>query len=226
MTVTALLDNPRVGVLHLDRRGRIIEANGRARCILRQGDGLADRNGTLCARAPADQVASRAAGGRRAAGLRHGRGQWVDAAPPLARAAAVRDARQARGRPATRLRSAARCGDGADRRAGAPAACRSRPDGQDPGADTAGESGGGLVGGRQDRARHGPGDWAHGTRHLLASAADLPEAVHLAASGPWCGWCCRSPNSNERRRCRHFPGASTWRGYLRHGRTPAFLTPT
>ena len=94
------------------------------------------------------------------------------------------------------------------------------------GADTAGESGGGLVGGRQDRARHGPGDWAHGTRHLLASAADLPEAVHLAASGPWCGWCCRSPNSNERRRCRHFPGASTWRGYLRHGRTPAFLTPT
>ena len=55
-TVTALLDNPRVGVLHLDRRGRIIEANGRARSILRRGDGLADRDGTLRARAPADQV--------------------------------------------------------------------------------------------------------------------------------------------------------------------------
>ena len=38
-TVTALLDNPRVGVLHLDRRGRIIDANGRARSILRHGDG-------------------------------------------------------------------------------------------------------------------------------------------------------------------------------------------
>ena len=55
-TVTALLDNPRVGVLHLDRRGRIIDANGRARSILRRGDGLADRNGTLRTRAPADQA--------------------------------------------------------------------------------------------------------------------------------------------------------------------------
>ena len=55
-TVTALLDNPRVGVLHLDRRGRIIEANDRARSILRHGDGLADGNGTLRARAPADQL--------------------------------------------------------------------------------------------------------------------------------------------------------------------------
>ena len=55
-TVTALLDNPRVGVLHLDRRGRIIEANGRARSILGRGDGLADRGGTLRARVPADQA--------------------------------------------------------------------------------------------------------------------------------------------------------------------------
>ena len=55
-TVTALLDNPRVGVLHLDRRGRIIEANGRARSILQRGDGLTDRDGTLRARAPGDQV--------------------------------------------------------------------------------------------------------------------------------------------------------------------------
>ena len=54
--MTALLDNPRVGVLHLDRRGRIIETNDRARSILQHGDGLADRDGTLRARAPADQV--------------------------------------------------------------------------------------------------------------------------------------------------------------------------
>ena len=39
-TVTALLDNPRIGVLHLDRRGQIIEVNDRARRILRYGDGL------------------------------------------------------------------------------------------------------------------------------------------------------------------------------------------
>ena len=55
-TVTALLDNPRIGVLHLDRRGRIMAANDRARSILRRGDGLSDRDGMLHARAPADQV--------------------------------------------------------------------------------------------------------------------------------------------------------------------------
>ena len=55
-TVTALLDNPRLAVLHLDRRGRILEANDRARDILRKGDGLSDRGGTLRARAPADQA--------------------------------------------------------------------------------------------------------------------------------------------------------------------------
>ena len=55
-TVTALLDNPRIGVLELDRRGRIMEGNDRARSILRRGDGLLDRAGVLRTRAPADQV--------------------------------------------------------------------------------------------------------------------------------------------------------------------------
>ena len=54
-TVTALLDNPRVGVVHLDRRGRVLAANDRARRILRNGDGLTDRGGMLGARAAADQ---------------------------------------------------------------------------------------------------------------------------------------------------------------------------
>ena len=55
-TVTGLLDSSRVGVVHLDRRGRILEVNDRARDILRNGDGLSDRDGTLRARAPADQA--------------------------------------------------------------------------------------------------------------------------------------------------------------------------
>ena len=42
-TVTALLDNRRIGVLHLDRRGRIMAVNDRARLILRHDDGLSDR---------------------------------------------------------------------------------------------------------------------------------------------------------------------------------------
>ncbi len=55
-TVTALLENPRIGVLHLDRRGRILAVNDRARSILRDGNQVLDRNGVLHARAPADQL--------------------------------------------------------------------------------------------------------------------------------------------------------------------------
>ena len=54
--LTPLLDNPRIGVIHLDRRGRIMAVNDRARGILRQGDGLSDRNGELRARRRTDQV--------------------------------------------------------------------------------------------------------------------------------------------------------------------------
>ena len=55
-SVTALLDTPRVGVIHLDRDGRVVEANDRARALLRQSDGLMDRGGVLSARVPADQA--------------------------------------------------------------------------------------------------------------------------------------------------------------------------
>ena len=55
-TVIALLDNPRIGVLQLDRRGRILAVNDRARLILRHGDGLSDRDGVLRARLPNDQL--------------------------------------------------------------------------------------------------------------------------------------------------------------------------
>ena len=54
-TVTALLDNPRIGVVQLDRRGRIMAVNDRARGILRHADGLSDRDGVLRARTPAGQ---------------------------------------------------------------------------------------------------------------------------------------------------------------------------
>ena len=54
-TETALLDNPRIGVLHLDRRGQILAGNDRAHTILRRGDEVWDRDGRLRARAAADQ---------------------------------------------------------------------------------------------------------------------------------------------------------------------------
>ena len=49
-TLDSLLDSTRIGVVHLDRRGRIIEANAPARRLLRQGDGLFDQEGFLRAR--------------------------------------------------------------------------------------------------------------------------------------------------------------------------------
>ena len=51
-----LLDNDRMGVIQLDRDGRILEANNRALDILRRGDGLCDRNGKLETWLPADNA--------------------------------------------------------------------------------------------------------------------------------------------------------------------------
>ena len=50
-----LLDNTQVGVIQLDRRGRIVEMNDRARALLRQGDGLLDQRGFLDTWLPADR---------------------------------------------------------------------------------------------------------------------------------------------------------------------------
>ena len=55
-TVTALLETSRIGVVHLDRRGRILAVNDRARSLLRHGEGVSDEEGVLQARAPDDQA--------------------------------------------------------------------------------------------------------------------------------------------------------------------------
>ncbi|MDE0205038.1 MAG: helix-turn-helix transcriptional regulator [Candidatus Tectomicrobia bacterium] len=55
-SLSGLLNNGRIGVIHLDRRGRMIEANARALAILRRADGLFDRGGHLGAWLPADNA--------------------------------------------------------------------------------------------------------------------------------------------------------------------------
>ena len=50
-----LLDSERIGVVQLDRGGRVLEANAPALEVLRRGDGLVDRGGALDARLPADR---------------------------------------------------------------------------------------------------------------------------------------------------------------------------
>lgn len=52
--LAGLLDNSRIGVLHLDRDGSVLEANAPALVILRRGNGLSDRDGALHASLPAD----------------------------------------------------------------------------------------------------------------------------------------------------------------------------
>ena len=53
-TLTGLLDSSRIGVLHLDRAGRLLEANSPAVAVLRRGDGLSDKGGYLNAWLPED----------------------------------------------------------------------------------------------------------------------------------------------------------------------------
>ncbi len=53
-SLAGLLDNSRIGVLHLDRGGRVLAANAPALGILRRGEGLTDKDGTLRASLPAD----------------------------------------------------------------------------------------------------------------------------------------------------------------------------
>ena len=55
-SLAGLLDDTRLGVIYLDRRGRIIDTNGRARDLLQHGPGLFERDGFLRARAPADDT--------------------------------------------------------------------------------------------------------------------------------------------------------------------------
>ena len=53
--LAGLLDNDRIGVVQLDRGGRMVEANAPALEILRRDDGLRERDGVLEAWLPADR---------------------------------------------------------------------------------------------------------------------------------------------------------------------------
>ena len=55
-TVPALLDNPRIGIIHLDRRGRILAVNDHAFGLLRPDGRLSDKDGVLCARGRDNQL--------------------------------------------------------------------------------------------------------------------------------------------------------------------------
>ncbi|MDD9991358.1 MAG: LuxR C-terminal-related transcriptional regulator [Rhodospirillales bacterium] len=53
-TLSQILENAGTGVIQLDRRGRIVAANDSARALLRDSDGLSNRDGALRAATPED----------------------------------------------------------------------------------------------------------------------------------------------------------------------------
>ena len=55
-SVVELLDHTGIGLILLDRRGRVVEANGPAGSILRRSDGLSDKGWRLAAWLPADNA--------------------------------------------------------------------------------------------------------------------------------------------------------------------------
>ena len=67
--LAGLLDTDRIGVVQLARAGQVLEANGPALEILRRGDGLLDRDGTLDAWLPADRTRLRRLLGQALPGL-------------------------------------------------------------------------------------------------------------------------------------------------------------
>ena len=97
-TAAALLENSRIGVIHLDRRGQILEINDRARRLLRYAEGLSEGEGVLRAPTAADQCRFEQLV---AAALPAGSAvpvQRVDAAPSRVRGSAARGACQTRRR--------------------------------------------------------------------------------------------------------------------------------
>ena len=55
-SLTQLLDNALIGVLALDRHGKIVETNARGLRILQRGDSVIDQDGILRARLPSDDA--------------------------------------------------------------------------------------------------------------------------------------------------------------------------
>ena len=183
-TVTALLDNPRIGVLHLDRRGRILVANDRARGLLRHGEWLSDEEGVLQARAPDDQgrLARLVAEALPTSGAVPVSGSMllgrVFGLPPFV--VHVKPVRVPQPDYGARHVAALVLIVEPGRHPRLDPALVGTTLGLTP----AEESGGGLVGRRQKRARHGHSHGSHGRRHLLAPEADLPETADLPAGGP------------------------------------------
>ena len=174
--LTGLLDNPRVGVIQLDRGGRVAAANDTARDILHRDEGLVERDGTLGAWLPADNVRLRRlvaaampafgcgtpAGGSMTLRRRSGGGAAASARKPGGGGAG------GFWRPPG---GGAGVGGGSDE----PVAHRPRPGGGDARPHAVGKPRGGPAGRGQVGARRGRANWLPGRLRPLAAQAGLQE---------------------------------------------------
>ena len=55
-SASELLDNVRIGIIQLDRRGRVVDANDRARALLSRGDFISDAGGVLSSMSPRENA--------------------------------------------------------------------------------------------------------------------------------------------------------------------------
>ena len=182
VTINALLDDAMVGVVYLDRCGRIVEANTRARTILRHGDGLVERAGYLRAQVAADDARLRTL-------LSHMSGSGT---PCTGSIAVQRSAKLPRLAvhlyPGNRRwagdRRQARGGAGTDCRSGRASADRHRARSCHVGSDASREPGGGGVGKWRVGSRDRGSDKTQGELGALADQADPHKAENIAECRP------------------------------------------
>ena len=153
-SVVALLDHTGTGAILLDRCGRIVEANGPARSILRCRDGLFDRDGSLGAWVLADNAGLQrllARSLRSISSQGAGRRRFHDGSASF-RSTEAWLAHHSDRRPGAGLRPRAGCGFGSGNRSAKPAAARCRGRSGGTRSERAGEPGGGHACRGQDAA--------------------------------------------------------------------------
>ena len=172
-----------MGVIQLDRRGRIVEANDHARDLLRRGEGLVDRKGFLHALLPAEdeKLQKFLAGALSPFGGQGVSGSLVVTCPPLSSGLVLHVSPVSEGRSDSRSRRVA-----VTRVAGRPV--EPGNGGSGPGGDHArpycgGEPSGGIAGARYDHPRHCGRDGTERDHHQVACQKYLRQTRSLPASG-------------------------------------------
>ena len=175
-----LLETTGSGIIQLDRRGRIVEVNDRARDLLRTGDGLFDERGFLFARRPEDndRLQGLLARALPPFGVRGVGGSMMVGRASVPAAGAAREPGGQAGVGHSRL---AGRGAHAGRGPFGPEAHRSGHGRGGPRPDRDGKPGGGIIGRRHECQQYRGGDGSKGKHDPLACEEHVHQARPLPA---------------------------------------------